>query len=53
MNPYEKCGHFSDFQNCFRSFTADVLTVVADGIARVFNTSTAIHIVARDISKGF
>ena len=33
----EKCGSFSDFQDGFRSCrsTADLLTVVSDGIARV------------------
>ena len=37
----EKCGHFSDFQHGFRSSqsTADLLTVVSDRIARVFNRS--------------
>ena len=45
----EKSGLFSDFQYEFRSSqsTADLLTVISDGIAR------AIRAVALDISKGF
>ena len=37
----EKCGLFSDFRYGFRSSrsTADLLTVVSDRIARVFNRS--------------
>ena len=37
----EKCGLFSDFQYGFMSSqsTADLLTVVSDRIARVFNRS--------------
>ena len=37
----EKCGLFSNFQCGFRSCrsTADLLTVVFDGIARAFNRS--------------
>ena len=48
----EKCVLFSDFQCGFRSSrsTADLMTVVRDRIARVFNRSWA---VALDISKAF
>ena len=48
----EKCGLFSDFQDGFRSSssTSDLLTVVSDRIAGVFNMSRA---VALDISKAF
>ena len=51
----ENCGLFSDFQYGFRSFrsTADLLTVVSDRIARVFNRSGTTQAVALDISKGF
>ena len=51
----EKCGLFSDFQYGFRSCrsTADLLTVVSDRIARVFNRSGATRAVALDISKAF
>ena len=51
----EKCGLFSNFQYCFRSSrsTADLLTVVSDRIARVFNRSGATRTVALDISKAF
>ena len=51
----EKCGRFCDFQYGFRSSqsTADVLTVVYDRIARVFNRSGATQAVALDISKAF
>ena len=51
----EKCGLFSDFQYGFRSSrsTADLLTVVSDRIARVFNRSGATRTVALDISKVF
>ena len=51
----EKCGLFSDFQYGFRSSrsTADLLTVVSDRIARVFNRSGATQAVAFDISKAF
>ena len=51
----EKCGLFSDFQYGFRSSqsTADLLTVVSDGIARAFNRSGATRAVALDISKAF
>ena len=46
---------FSDFQSDFRSSrpTADLLTVVSDRIARVFNMSRAARAVALDISKAF
>ena len=51
----EKCGLFSDFQCGFRSSrsTADLLTVVSDGIAWAFNKSGATRAVALDISKAF
>ena len=51
----EKCGLFSDFQYGFTSFrsTADLLTVVSDGIARAFNRSGAARAVALEISKAF
>ena len=51
----EKCGLFSDFQDGFRSSrsTADLLTVVSDRIARVFNRSGSTRAVAIDISKAF
>ena len=51
----EKCDLFSDFQYNFRSFrsTADLLTVISDRIARVFNRSGATRAVALDISKAF
>ena len=50
----EKCGLFSDVQYSFRSSrsTADLLTVVSDGIARA-NRSGATQAVAFDISKAF
>ena len=46
---------FSDFQNGFRSCrsTADLLTVLSDRIARVFNRYEATRAVAVDISKAF
>ena len=51
----EKCGLFSDFQYGFRSSrsTADLLTVMSDRIARVFNRSGATRAVALDISQVF
>ena len=51
----KNCGLFSDFQYGFRSSrsTADLLTVVSDGIARAFNRSGATRAVALDISKAF
>ena len=51
----EKCGLFSDFQYGFRSSrsTADLLTVVPNRIARIFNRSWATGAVAFDISKAF
>ena len=51
----EKCGLFSDFQYGFRSprSTPDLLTVVSDRVARVFNRSGATRAVALDISKAF
>ena len=50
-----KCGLFSDFQYGFRSSrsSADLLIVVSDRIARVFNRSGATWAVALDISKAF
>ena len=51
----EKCSLFSGFKYGFRpsrSF-ADLLTVVSDGIARVFNKSGATRTVALDISNAF
>ena len=49
----EKCGLFSDFQYGFRSSrsTADLLTVVSNRIARVFNRFWATQAVGLDISK--
>ena len=46
---------FSDFQGGFRSFpsTADFLTVVSDGIARVFNRSGATQSVTLDLYNAF
>ena len=51
----EKCGLFSDFQYGFGSSrsTADLLTVVYDRIARVFNRSGGTRAVALDICKTF
>ena len=51
----EKCGLFSNVQYTFRSSrsTADLLTVLPDRIARVFNRSAATRTVALDISKTF
>ena len=51
----EKFDHFSDFQYGFRSSqsSADLLRVVSDRIARVFDRSGATGAVALDISKGF
>ena len=49
----EKCGLFSDFQCGFRSSpsTADLLTVVSDGITGAFNMSADTRAAALDISK--
>ena len=46
---------FSDFQYGFKSSrsTADLLTVVSDRLARVFDRSGATRAVALDISKAF
>ena len=46
---------FSDFEYGFRSSrsTADLLAVVCDRIARVFNWSGATQAIALDISKAF
>ena len=51
----EKKCLFSDFQYDFRPSrsTADLLTVVFDGIPRAFNRSGATRAVALDISKAF
>ena len=51
----EKSGLFSHFQHGFRfcRSTVDLLTVVSDRIARVFNISGATRAVALDISKAF
>ena len=51
----EKCGLFSNFQYGFRSSqsTGDLLTVVSDGIARVFDRSGTSRAVALDIFKAF
>ena len=51
----EKCDLFSDFQYGFRSSrsTADLLAVVSDRIARVFNRSGATSAAAHVISKAF
>ena len=51
----EKCCLSSDFQYGFRSsqFTADLLTVVSNRIARAFNKSRATRAMALDISKAF
>ena len=51
----EKCGLFPDFQYGFSSCqsTADLLTVVFDRVARVFNRSGATRAVTLDISKAF
>ena len=51
----EKCGLFSDFQYGFRSSqsTADLLKVLSDRIARVFDSSGATPTMALDISKAF
>ena len=51
----EKCGFVSDSQYDFRSSqsAADLLTVASDKIARGFNRSGAIQVVALDISKAF
>ena len=51
----EKCGLFSDFQYGYRSSrsTADLLTVVSDGISGAFNRSQVTGAVKLDISKAF
>ena len=51
----EKCGHFSDFHYGFRfsQSIADLLNVVSDRIASVFNRSVVTQAVARDIFKAF
>ena len=55
VDDLEKCGLFSDFQYGFRSSrsTADLLTVVSDRIAWVFNKSGSTRAMALDISKAF
>ena len=51
----ENCGLFSDYQYRFRPSrsTADLFTIVPDGIARAFNRSGATRDLALDISKAF
>ena len=51
----EKYDLFSGLQDGFRSSgsTADLLTVISDRTARVFNRSGATYAVALDISKAF
>ena len=51
----EKCSLFSDFQYGFRSSqsSADLFTVVSDGIARAFNRSGATRAKAHDMSRVF
>ena len=51
----QKCGLLSDFQCGFRSSrsTADLLTVVSDRTALVFNRYGATRAVALDIHKAF
>ena len=51
----KNCSHFSDFQYgfSFSRSTADLLTVVSDGVARAFNSSGTTRDVALDISKAF
>ena len=53
VNHLEKCSHFSDFQYGFRSSrsTTDLLTVVSDRIARVFNRSGATQAASLDITQ--
>ena len=55
LDHLEKCGLFSDFQYGFRSSpsTVDLLRVVFNRIAMVFNRSGATGAVALDISKVF
>ena len=48
----EKCGLFSNLQYGFRS-SADLLTVVSDRTARVFNRSEATRAAALDTFKDF
>ena len=51
----KNCSHFSDFQYgfSFSRSTADLRTVVSDGVARTFNSSGTTRDVALDISKAF
>ena len=51
----ERCGLFSDFQYGCQSSqsTADLLTVISNGITRTFDKSGATQAVALDISKAF
>ena len=55
VNHLEKCGLLSDFQYGLESSrsTADLITVVTDRIAGVFNRSVATQAVELDISKAF
>ena len=52
---FPSCGIFSGFQYGFRSSrsAADLLTVVSDKIARVFNRSGATRAIALGISMAF
>ena len=51
----EKCSHFSDSQNGFRSYPliADLLRVVSDRIAMAFNMSGATQAVVLAVSQTF
>ena len=55
VETWRSVAFFSDFQYGFRSSqsTTDLLTVVSDRIARLFNSSGATQAVALDISKAF
>ena len=55
LDDLEACGLFSGFLYGFRSSqsTADHLTVVADRIARTFNSFGVTQALALDISKAF
>ena len=55
VDQLEKSGLFSDFQYGFRSSwsTIDLLSVVSDSIAWIFNRSRVAWAVAIDISKAF
>ena len=51
----EKCSHFSDSQNGFRSYRsiADLLRVVSDRIAMAFNMYGATQVVVLAVSLTF